>query len=138
MFTLHTVSISAGGPASPYHLVFGRFHFCQRYRLAAGVDWTAGLLPKLLMTLAPLSASPAAIYLVSLHYLIYELMAECIYHSVPESLTEKIALQTTWSQSVFCHFLVKFILLASFRRDDAYLSASQSMNHLCSQCGHCY
>lgn len=42
MFTLHTVSISASGPASPYHLVVRRFQFCQRYRLTAGADWSHG------------------------------------------------------------------------------------------------
>lgn len=35
---LHTVSISAGGPASPYHLVVCRSQFCQRYHLASGSE----------------------------------------------------------------------------------------------------
>lgn len=35
---LRTVSISASGPASPYHLAVYRFQFCQRYHLASGSE----------------------------------------------------------------------------------------------------
>lgn len=82
---LHTVSISASSPASPSHLVVGRFQFCQCYRLTSGADRRRGGQSKSRATLA---LCRGAVYLVSLHYLICKLTARCIV-SVSESSTEK-------------------------------------------------
>lgn len=69
---LHTVSISAGRPASPYHLVVRRFQFCQRYHLTSGARWRYGSKKPVsrqnfLWHWLCVSLSLGTIYFVSLH-----------------------------------------------------------------------